>query len=151
LNKNASGFTLIEIMITVGIVAILTAIALPSYRDYVQRGKIVTAINNLTNQQAAMEQFYQDNRTYSTSSGFTSPCDPTNGSVYKLALTDWAFTCPTFGSSGYVIQAQGQSGATSGFKYTVDQSGNQSTPSVPSNWPTPTNSGCFITKKGMSC
>ena len=37
--KNSSGFTLIELMITVAIVGILTAIALPSYNQYIARAK----------------------------------------------------------------------------------------------------------------
>ena len=39
--RSSHGFTLIEIMVVVGIVAILSAIAYPSYRDYIVRGRLV--------------------------------------------------------------------------------------------------------------
>ena len=38
--KKQSGFTLIEIFITVAIIAILSAIAIPQYQDYVTRGEL---------------------------------------------------------------------------------------------------------------
>src|SRR4051812_30759889 len=60
----AEGFTLIEVMITVVIVGILAAIALPSYSVYIQRGKIVDATSKLGDLRTDMERFFMDNRTY---------------------------------------------------------------------------------------
>ncbi|MEG1455426.1 MAG: type IV pilin protein, partial [Comamonas sp.] len=47
-----------------GGLAILAAIALPSYSEYIKRGQIVEGITPLADMGAKMEQFYQDNRTY---------------------------------------------------------------------------------------
>jgi type IV pilus assembly protein PilE len=51
------GFTLIELMITVAVIAILSAVALPSYREYVIRGNVPEATSRLATKQVQMEQF----------------------------------------------------------------------------------------------
>ena len=47
------GFTLIEVMIVVAIVAILASVALPSYQDYIRRGQLQPAHANRVLQRAA--------------------------------------------------------------------------------------------------
>lgn len=58
------GFSLIELMMTVAIVGILTAIALPAYRSYVLRGNRTDAIRSLSFYQQALERCYSQNFTY---------------------------------------------------------------------------------------
>jgi type IV pilus assembly protein PilE len=58
------GFTLIELMITVAIIGILAAIAVPAYTGYVERAKATDAVNALASTGIAIEQKLQDTGAY---------------------------------------------------------------------------------------
>lgn len=62
------GFTLIELMITVAVIGILAAVALPAYNSYLARGKITDAVAALADYRVKMEQYFQDTRNYGTAS-----------------------------------------------------------------------------------
>ena len=49
------GFTLIELMIVVAIIAILAAIALPAYQDYIARSQVTTGLSEITGAKTAYE------------------------------------------------------------------------------------------------
>jgi prepilin-type N-terminal cleavage/methylation domain-containing protein len=138
------GFTLIELMVTVAIVAMLVAIAYPSYRNYVIRGQLTNATNGLSAVSANMERYFQDNRTYLAANGFTPPCQTT--ATYGL----FTVSCPTtLTATTYQLQAVG-SGNTAGFTFFIDQQSNQSStvaPPAPSGWTNCTTS--WETKAGQ--
>jgi type IV pilus assembly protein PilE len=149
--KKESGFTLIEVMITVAIVAILVAVALPNYRNYIIRGKLVAGTNALAALRAQMEQYYQDNRTYlsvdGTTTAITSPC-PAGTTADTFTLTCPA---PPLTATSYTLTATG-SGITGGAVYTVNQLNVQTTVGLPSSWGSvPSNNQCWIMRKGDSC
>jgi type IV pilus assembly protein PilE len=112
------GFTLIELMVAVAIVGILSAVAYPSYTDYVRRGRVADALAQLGQYQLAMEQASQDNGNYGT----------TGCAVTLPGASAYFATSCVLGAGGatYVAKATGQ-GAMTGHAYTIDEEGNRRT------------------------
>jgi len=119
------GFTLIEMMVTVAIIGILAAVALPIYSRYVLRSQLTEALNNLSAFRIALEQNYQDNRSYASAGGGNCGVTSPTGKYFNFGCT------LNNGGQGYLATATGLSGTTTaGFVYTIDQSNNQVTVSV---------------------
>jgi prepilin-type N-terminal cleavage/methylation domain-containing protein len=126
--RGSFGFTLIEVMITVAIIGILAAIAIPSYRDYVLRGQLVEAHNALSALRANMERHFQDNRDYrSIGTTFISPC------AAPAAAGSFTISCPTLTATAFTAQAAG-SGPTNGFTFTVNHQNTRVTTGVGGGW-----------------
>ncbi|HEY6239419.1 MAG TPA: type IV pilin protein [Burkholderiales bacterium] len=154
-----SGFTLIELMITVAIIATLAAIAIPNYTDYVRRGKIQEATSNLLAMRTKMEQYFQDNRTYiSPGAAVAAPC--TAGSSVPLpALKYFTIVAPCgLTPTTYTITAVGGSATDAtmtGITFTINE-GNVRATTVTSGSPMDSagyaaNLTCWTTKRGGQC
>ncbi|HEY6513670.1 MAG TPA: type IV pilin protein [Burkholderiaceae bacterium] len=136
-----AGFTLIEVMITVAIVAILSAVALPSYRDYVIRGNIPEATSRLATKQVQMEQFFQDNRTYVGGTGCTA--DTTSSKYFD-------FSCSGVTAATFTITAAGK-GSMAAFSYTINQTGAKTSAITHTGWSNPSPNTCWAIKKAGQC
>ena len=94
------GFTLIELMITVAILAILAAVAIPQYSNYINRAKQSDAIIGLKAAQMAQEQFFSENNAYSSTidilPGFSDGTVDDSYTKGEYTLSASASTVPSF-------------------------------------------------------
>jgi type IV pilus assembly protein PilE len=147
--KLERGFTLIEMMVVVAVIAILTAIAVPAYQNYVIKAKIPDATSNLATYRVRMEQYFQDNGKYTSSAG--AP----NCGVQWPQSDYFNYTCTATSDTAYLITATGpgsKGAAMNNFSYTIDSNNAKQTTSAALGWTAavmPTN--CWITKAGGTC
>lgn len=117
-SSRSHGFTLIELMITVAVIGILASVALPSYRQYIERSRKVEAFDALGALALRLERGYQDNGVYACPAAITSP-------------EFFAVSCEeTDSGQGFLLTATGQ-GAMSDFAYTINDAGVRATTAHP--------------------
>jgi type IV pilus assembly protein PilE len=124
--SQAQGFTLIELMVTVAVLAILTSIALPSYSAYVQRSRVPVALDALSSYFTRMEQRYQDVGHYAAGDACA---------VALPAAANFALSC-TLSNGGQGFTATATGGAVmAGYAYTIDHQGVRNTTAHPKGTP----------------
>ncbi len=138
----ALGFTLIELMITVAIVSLLAAVALPSYSAYVMRSRVPVALEGLSTYATRMEQGFQDVGTYGNTTA-------TACLVALPTVAHFTLTCTLSGSgTGFTATATGTTGGVmAGYAYTIDNQGTRRTTAHPKGTPA---TNCWSTK-GVVC
>ncbi len=159
--RRASGFTIIELLITVTIISVLVALALPSYTDYVTRSKFTEAWAQLADLRVKMEQYYLDNRRYSTNAGGGTCGVPGGNTPMTQGTKYFDFVCASStpnaaGDQAYTLTAQGKDAESlTGIAFTIDQSNTKAT-TVTASTPMATkgyttNAGCWTRKKPNLC
>ena len=160
--RHATGFTLIELMITVVVIAVLTAIALPSYSDYVTRSKLAEAYAHLADLRVKMEQSYLDNRRYSTNAAGGTCGIPGGNTPTTTGTKYFDFTCASSnpnaaGDQEYVLTASGKAAENlGGIAFTINHGNNKAT-TVTASTPmsdkgyTAGTTGCWVRKKPATC
>ena len=88
MKRVSRGFTLIELMIVIAIVAILVALAVPAYNDYTIRSKIAECVNNAAVTKLAVSEFRESEGrwpNYANEAGIGN----TTGDTYYCLPTDY--------------------------------------------------------------
>lgn len=158
-----TGFTLVEVIITVTLIGILFSFALPSYREYVIRGKLPDATSGLAEYRHQLEQYFQNNRNYGPVAGGNCGDTNGNGSVDSgellLPVSDYfTFSCTVpnaVNAQSYTATAVSKAGqglgAANNYSFTLDQNNVQQTTAFPGvsvgNLPL----NCWINKKDSTC
>lgn len=99
----ASGFTLIELMIVVAAIAILAAIALPSFNEQVRKSRRSTAVADVASRQLELEKWRADHPSYAGSALPAS--DSSSNANYVIAIPVASTT-----ATSYTITATPQGG-----------------------------------------
>ncbi len=106
------GFTLIELMIVVAIIAILAAIAIPAYQDYTIRAQVTEGLSLASGSKTAVAEYYQNRGAY--------PTDNTLAGVAAPASIFGNFTTQTTVANGTITVKYGNSANAKILASTID-------------------------------
>ena len=120
----SKGFTLIELMIVVAAIAILAMVALPSYREQIQKSRRSDAVSAMGRLQLAMERWRADNPSYANSAvpaaSYPGAALPTS-SYYTFSLSNQSATGYTVTATRAGAQSQDRCGTLT-YTFTGDLS-----------------------------
>lgn len=91
-STRASGFTLVELMVVVAIVAILAAIALPSFADQMRKSRRAEAVSALQDAQLRLERWRVDHQDFTGSGVAIADSDFYDFTVTAAAATPNAYS-----------------------------------------------------------
>jgi type IV pilus assembly protein PilE len=105
--RNLAGFTLIEVMITVAIVGILAAVALPSYNEYIRRARRAEARAEILRADGWLERYFTENNRYTNDAGNTANTvfSTKFGNVPASGSANYTITLTSLTATSYTITA----------------------------------------------
>ena len=123
--KHGAGFTLIELMIVVAIVALIVAIAYPSYTRYIEQARRADAKSALLDAAQRLERCYTQNNTYvgcnipnTSPDGFYTIAlgtgdDATTATYFRVNATRQGVQTSDTRCGDYWLDSRGDRGVTS--------------------------------------
>ncbi|MFT5084288.1 MAG: type IV pilus assembly protein PilE [Lentisphaeria bacterium] len=140
MNKKKQGFTLVELMITVAIIAIIAAVALPAYNNTVKKSRRSDGTGALSEAASMQERIYSESQSYVDNSGLSRLVVNGDGvssreGYYTLAVTNSCsasapFDCYTITASAVGSQAADTDCAT----FTINHLGQKTSSPNTSCW-----------------
>lgn len=103
--QRAVGFTLIELMIALAVIAILAAIAYPSYQDSIRKGRRSEAFTEIARIQQAQEKHRANNPNYSSNVGSAGLGLNSGGVSASYSTTYYTFTLSAASATTYTVEA----------------------------------------------
>jgi general secretion pathway protein G len=131
MTKRQSGFTLIEIMVVVVILAVLGALVVPKILENVDKARVTRAASDIRAIQTALDLYRLDNFKYPTTEQglqalVTQPTDPTitnyrsGGYLPSLPKDPYQYVNPGANGRDYDITSYGRDGKPGGDGYDAD-------------------------------
>lgn len=134
--RTALGFTLIELLITIVIVGVLASIAVPNYNSYVVKSRIKSAQADLIALSLSLENHYQRQLNYPTSSTNTTALTQAKFTNWNPASTDFEYSVESAAQS-YTLTATGKSSPLQSCVLTLNKSNvraAQNCPGIDNSW-----------------
>jgi type IV pilus assembly protein PilE len=140
------GFTLVEIMIAVVLLAILAAVGYPQYTNHVATGYIAEAHADLMDYKNKLESYYQDEKSYrSGTSGSTCGIPAT---AYNTGGKKFSYAC-TADEESFTVTATPSVPVLDGIGFTINNNGAKQT--FKGTTTTITQATCWAKKRGGEC